>query len=104
MPSDAPPSSAEVTTSLTCRDSVEVNAFTSSGITAPAKVPHEMMVPSFHHCEESVPMVGMISFETTYVNAMDTNDVSHTKEVSGASKFILSTLPYLAFANALLIK
>ena len=61
MPSEAPPSSAEATTSFTWRDSVEVKTFTSSGITAPASVPQEMMVASFHHCVVSPPSVGMIS-------------------------------------------
>jgi hypothetical protein len=38
------------------------------------------------------------------VIATDTIEVSHTKEVSGASKFILSTLANLAFATASLMK
>ena len=52
MPSEAPPSRAEVTTSFTCRDSVEVNTFTSSGITAPANVPQEIIDASFHYLGE----------------------------------------------------
>ena len=63
MPSEAPPSSAELTTSLTWRDSVEVKTFTSSGMIAPASVPQEMIVASFHHCVESPPSVGIISDE-----------------------------------------
>ena len=55
MSSDAPPSSAEVTTSFTCPDVTEVNTFTSSGMTAPARVPQEMMVASFHHWVVSPP-------------------------------------------------
>ncbi len=52
MFSDAPPSRDEITTSLTCADSVEVNTFTSSGMIAPASVPQVITVDSFHH---SVP-------------------------------------------------
>ena len=52
MSSDAPPSRADVTTSFTCADVVEVNTFTSSGMMAPASVPHVMTVESFH---QSVP-------------------------------------------------
>ena len=37
--SDGPPSRDDVTTSRTWRDSVEVNTFTSSGMSAPASVP-----------------------------------------------------------------
>ena len=65
MPSDAPPSCAELTTSRTWRDSVEVNTFTSSGMTAPASVPQVMTVDSFHHSVLSPPMSGIIRYETT---------------------------------------
>src|SRR5436190_22906000 len=58
MLSDAPPSRDDVTTSLTCADSVDVNTLTSSGMIAPASVPHVMMVESFHHSEPS-PMSGI---------------------------------------------
>ena len=61
MPRDAPPSCAEITTSLTWRDSVEVKTLTSSGITAPASVPQEMIVASFHHWVGSPPSEGIIS-------------------------------------------
>src|SRR5207245_9821879 len=93
MPRDAPPASAEVTTSLTCRDSVEVNTFTSSGMIAPASVPQEMIVASFHHCEVSPPRLGMITEETTSVSAIETTEVIHTRQVSGAPKFLRSSLP-----------
>src|SRR5688500_5543472 len=53
MLSDGPPSRDDVTTSRTCRDSVEVKIFTSSGMIAPANVPHVMIVDSFHHSEPS---------------------------------------------------
>src|SRR5437763_4292196 len=100
MPSDAPPSCAETTTSFTCRDSVEVNAFTSSGIKAPASVPQEIMVDNFHHCESSLPSAGIMKYEIRYVSPMETMEVNHTSEVSGASKFISLAEPYLAFAIA----
>src|ERR1700692_2385006 len=92
MPRDAPPSSADVTTSRTCRDSVEVNDFTSSGITAPASVPQEIIEASFHHCVVSPPSVGMMTAEIAYVIAMERKEVSQTSVVRGASKFIWSAL------------
>src|SRR5947209_11470218 len=98
--SEAPPSSDEVTTSFTCRDSTEVKTFTSSGIIAPASVPQEMMVESFHHSVLSFPRLGMISLETMKVRVMETNDVIQTSEVSGASKFMSSEFSYLALAMA----
>ena len=58
--SDAPPSREEVTTSRTCPDSVDVNTFTSSGISAPASVPQVITVDSFHHNEVSPPSSGMM--------------------------------------------
>ena len=50
--SDAPPSRDDATTSFTCCEFVDVKIFTSSGMIAPASVPHVMIVASFHH---SVP-------------------------------------------------
>src|SRR5687767_13059761 len=97
MLSEGPPSFDEVTTSRTCRDSVEVKAFTSSGMMAPAAVPQVMMSESFHHIEASPPMVGSITFETMKVTAMETAEVRITSWVSGCSKFILSAVPYLPF-------
>ena len=47
-------------TSRTWRDSVEVNAFTSSGMIAPAAVPQVITADSFHHIEESPAMLGII--------------------------------------------
>ena len=64
MLSDGPPFSDEDTTALTCAEFVEVKTLTSSGITAPASVPHEIIVESFHHCEPS-PRAGMIIHDTT---------------------------------------
>src|SRR5690349_11636132 len=90
MLSEAPPSRDAVTTSRTWRDSVEVKTFTSSGMIAPARVPHVMMAESFHHMVVSPPRLGMSSFDTKKVTPTDRIDVSHTSDVSGASKFILS--------------
>ncbi len=50
--SDAPPSRDDVHHFLHVSGLVEVKTFTSSGIIAPASVPQEMIVESFHH---SVP-------------------------------------------------
>src|ERR1700738_4806639 len=83
--SAAPPSCEDVTTSRTCADSVDVNTFTSSGISAPASVPQVITVESFHHNEVSPPKSGTIKYDTTYVSPMDTSDVSQTRNVSGAS-------------------
>src|SRR5687767_10582948 len=90
--SEAPPSRDEVTTSLTWRDSVEVNTLTSSGMIAPASVPHEIITASFHHSVLFPASSGIVSHETTNVIATETIDVIHTSDVSGASKFILSAL------------
>src|SRR5882672_11248815 len=48
MLSDAPPCLEDVTTSLTCRLSVEVKILVNSGINAPAMVRSEMMEDSTH--------------------------------------------------------
>src|SRR5579863_8072322 len=85
MVSAAPPSCDEVTTSRTWADSVEVNTFTSSGISAPASVPHVMTVDSFHHKDVSPPNSGIMKEDTMYVRAIETSDVSQTRNVSGAS-------------------
>ena len=58
MFSDAPPSFDELSTSRTCPDVVEVNTLTTSGMTAPARVPQVMMVDSFHHRVVSPPISG----------------------------------------------
>src|SRR6185437_5375348 len=81
MLSDGPPSSDEITISPTCRELVEVNTLTSSGMIAPASVPQEMMQESFHHSEASPFKSGIISLEATNVRMMETNEVSQTSEV-----------------------
>src|ERR1700693_508734 len=104
MLSEAPPSRDEVTISSTCDECIEVNTFTSSGMTAPARVPQVITSESFHHSVVSPPRLGMIWLETRKVNAMEITEVSHTSDVSGASKFILATSLYRLVATALLMK
>src|SRR5262249_62378636 len=87
MFSDGPPSFDDVTTSLTWRDSVEVKTLTSSGMIAPAAVPHEMMIDSFHQSVPS-PRPGIISLDARKVRMIETTEVMMTRLVSGRSKFI----------------
>src|SRR5437762_1513386 len=100
MFSDAPPSREEVTTSRTCPESTDVNTFTNSGMMAPARVPHVMIVESFHHSVGLPPIFGISTRDTRYVIATETTEVSHTSRVSGASKFIFAALRYCAFEIA----
>src|SRR6266576_1008669 len=104
MLSDAPPSRDAVTTSRTWRDSVEVKTFTNSGMMAPASVPQVMIVESFHHIEASPPSVGMSRYETAYVTPTDRIEVIQTRDVSGASKFMVSAFLNRAAATAPLIQ
>src|SRR5262249_31062124 len=101
--SDGPPSLDDVTTSLTCAESVDVKTFTSSGMIAPASVPHVMMAASFHQSVPS-PKSEISILETTKVRATDTTDVSHTSVVNGVSKFMRVAWPYRALASASLIR
>src|SRR5690349_15444510 len=94
MFSDAPPCRDDVTTSRTWAEFIDVNTFTSSGITAPASVPQVMTVESFHHSVGSPLRLGIMRYDTRYVRAIDTSEVSHTSVVSGASKSILSAPAY----------
>src|SRR5262245_57214723 len=91
--SEGPPSSDEVTISRTWRELIKVNTLTSSGMMAPAKVPQEMIVASFHHNDGSPPKSGIISLETTKVRTMEIMEVTHTSDVRGVSKFMSSALP-----------
>ena len=70
---------------------------------APANVPQVITVESFHQRLPS-PRVGMSTYEAAYVARTETIEVSHTRVVSGASKFILSTPSYLLLAMASLAK
>src|SRR6266705_3844496 len=85
MLSEAPPSRDDVTISRTWREPTEVNTFPNSGMIAPASVPHVMTRESFHHSVGFPPISGISSRETRNVSATDTNDVSQTSVVSGAS-------------------
>ena len=83
--SDAPPSFEASTISRTWRDFVDVKTLTTSGMIAPASVPHVMIVESFHHIVPSPPIVGIRSHDTRYVKPTETNEVNHTSAVNGAS-------------------
>ena len=63
MLSDAPPSRAEVTTSFTWPDVVDVKTFTNSGMMAPASVPQVMTVESCHHRFVLPPMSGIMKYD-----------------------------------------
>src|SRR2546430_12107545 len=63
-----------------CAESTDVNTFTSSGMIAPASVPHVMIVESFHQSVPS-PRPPISRFDTMYVIAIDTIEVSHTSDV-----------------------
>src|SRR5512147_1291794 len=106
MLSDGPPSFDAVTTSRTCPELTEVNTLTSSGMIAPASVPHEMIADSFHHspngsAESPLPIR---KYDVTNVRTTETIEVSHTSTVSGCSKSILLALAYLALVIASLIR
>src|SRR5262245_28124828 len=103
MPSEGPPSRADVTTSRTWPDSVEVKILTSSGMMAPASVPHVMTVESFHQRVPS-PRSRISTYDAKYVSTTDTIEVNHTSEVSGASKFMRLAAPYFARATVSLMR
>src|SRR4051794_407332 len=104
MFSDAPPCRDDVTTSWTCPEWVLVNTFTNSGMIAPASVPQVMIVESCHQRSVFPAMFGMSRYETRYVSATDTTDVSHTRNVSGASKLNAFSCSYSFLARASLMK
>src|SRR5512141_2002060 len=97
--SDAPPSREAVTTSFTWPEEVEVKTFTTSGMIAPASVPQVMIAESFHHIVPS-PRLPMRAYETRKVRPSDTKEVSHTRVVSGSSKFIVVACLNLPVAQA----
>src|SRR5437762_10829593 len=78
--SDAPPSREALTTSSTCFELVDVKIFTSSGMIAPASVPHVIIDASFHHTPPSRSCRS--NADATYVIAMEMADVSQTSVVS----------------------
>src|SRR6185437_8274677 len=75
MLSDAPPSRDDVTTSFVCRESTEVNTFTSSGMIAPASVPHVITLDSFHHNDVSPPRSGIMKYDFIDARTTDRIDV-----------------------------
>src|SRR5512140_1339917 len=87
MVSDAPPSREAFTISATWRDLELVKTLVSSGMTAAASVPQEMMIDSFHH--RPAARWPRISCDTPNVTTIESSDVIHTRLVSGASKSIL---------------
>src|SRR5687768_3006357 len=84
--SEAPPSREALTISFTWRECELVKTLVSSGITAAASVPHEMMIESFHH--RPLPRCPRMRFEAPNVTPIDISEVIHTRLVSGASKLI----------------
>src|ERR1041385_1363212 len=98
MLSEAPPSRDDVTTSRTCREPTDVKTFTNSGMIAPASVPQVITEDSFHHKVPS-PRFAMRTYDARYVMPTDTNDVSQTRFVRGASKFIRVAVAYRARAR-----
>ena len=71
---------------------------------APASVPQVMIVASFHHIVVSPPRFGSSSQLARYVSATDTNEVSHTRLVSGFSKSMCAAPANLAVAMPSLTK
>src|SRR5258705_8353288 len=106
MLSDGPPSFDAVTTSRTWPEFTDVNTFTSSGMIAPASVPHEMIADSFHHRPSgSAQSPWPIStYETMNVRITETIDVSHTITAIGCSKFIFAAFSYRAFVTHSLMR
>ena len=102
--SDAPPSRLAVTTSSTWRLSVLVKTLTSSGMTAPARVPQLMITMSFHHSVPSPRFADRAGTRPRRSAPTLMIDVSHTSTVSGISKLNLSALPMVAFWYASLTR
>src|SRR5262245_53073455 len=106
MLSDGPPCLDAVVTSRTWPELVDVKTLTASGMIAPASVPHEMIVDSFHHRPPGSQFSPEPSrkYDTRKVRPIETIDVSHTSTVSGCSKFILSAFWYFALVKISLMK
>ena len=98
MVSEAPPSRERGHDLATWRECELVNTLVSSGISAAASVPHEMMVESFHHRPVGRGRASIQPFDAAKVTTIDSSEVSHTRLVSGASKSILS-LPLFCAAR-----
>ncbi len=95
---------ADFTTSSTCLALTPVNTLTSSGMTAPARVPKLMISDSFHHRLVLPATFGISNAEMMKVSTIETIEVIQTSEVSGVSNSISSASPYLALAQAALPK
>ena len=78
---------------------MDVKTFTNSGMIAPASVPQVMIDDSFHHSVVSPARFGISNHDRAYVSTTETMDVSHTSDVSGASKFILVGVFVLCFRD-----
>src|ERR1043165_9597383 len=91
MFSEAPPCLEQLVTSRTCLEFVLTKTFVNSGISAPATVPQLMMHDSTHHSAGwAVPLASLKSPSSSLlakkVMPIETNEVSQTRCVSGASK------------------
>src|SRR4051812_29290205 len=98
MLSERTPSFGAVMTSPTWPEFDAAETFPSSGMTAPAKVPHEMIAESFHHMPWAAGIACAVSddspwpirkYDTRNVRPTETIEVSHTSWVSGCSKLKL---------------
>src|SRR3954469_4134040 len=99
---DAPPSRLLVTTSRTCGEWTLVKIVVTSGMIAPASVPHVMMLDSFHHSPSGRSWISR--YDATYVHAIEMSDAIQTSDRSGDSKFIVRASLYLAVAIMLLTR
>src|SRR5206468_10413993 len=91
MFNEAPPCLEQLVTTSTCLDLVLTNTFVNSGMSAPATVPQLMMHESTHHnAGWATPAASLKSPSSNLlarkVIPIETNEVSQTRCVSGASK------------------
>ena len=94
----------QLVTSRTWRELVLTNTLVNSGISAPAIVPQEIIIDSFHQIVPSSPTLPSMSLVMTNVEIIEMMLVMKTRLVSGASKFIFVALTYrgLASTNSLM--
>ena len=104
MSSEAPPLLADFTTSSTCLALTPVNTLTSSGMTAPARVPKLMISDRIHHRFAWPSRPESIRNDMTKVRMIETIEVIQTSEVSGVSNSISSASSNVAFAHMALPK
>src|ERR1041385_4937204 len=79
---EAPPSREAATISATCFDFDEVKILVNSGMIAAAKVPQLMITESFHQRPPAISPNSELL--TKKVTAIDTSEVTQTREVRGA--------------------